>query len=267
MSKAKIAVIGTSHVGCIRDALNNPSISIQMWSNAFFFALNAPMLSKQNHLGWPDSNGVLSCNIPEGRQLLGRLFGNPDLRFVPSDYDIVLLVDFFYCYDFAHQLRDNILGKITVSGIPVSSSLYRQLIASRLGKSWYGPTAPLGEIPINSINPLLSEMKSAAPNTKFLLAARPAQPAANISSLGIKIDREELLFSMNLFESAASSSLNEIGIEFVHRHTNQICSLSGMTPDHFSVGSHKTIKGRLDEHTNSKYGQLILQQAQKLIDL
>lgn len=262
----RFAVVGTSHVGCIQSALKNPHPSIERWRDAFFFAVNAPMLAKQNVLGWPEPQGSMSCNFEEGRNFLRRLFGDPNIRFIPSEYDVVLLVDFFYCYDFAYQLRDNKPGSRTISGTPVSDALYREVIMERVGRSWYGPNGPLGEIPRNSINPLLERMRRSAPNTKFLLAARPAQPSSNIAALRIQVDRQEIFSDMKIFEEAATNRLSKIGIEFVSRRTEQNCSATGLTPDHFSVGPHRTRESTLDEHTNEDYGRLVLEQAQILID-
>lgn len=262
----KFAVVGTSHVACIQTALKNPPPSIGRWRDAFFFALNAPMLAKQNVLGWPEPQGIMSCDFQEGKAFLNRLFGDPGHRFVPNDYDVVLLVDFFYCYDFAYQVCDNKPGSRMISGTPVSEALYREVIAARLGQSWYGPGGPLGAIQTNSINPLLQQMKLAAPETIFLLAARPAQPVSNITSLGIKADHREILSGMRIFEEAASAQLAKIGIKFVPRHVEQMCCNTGMTPDHFSVGPHRSRQSLLDEHTNSYYGRLVLEQAQALIE-
>lgn len=261
----RLAVVGTSHVGCVRAALDTSSPLAGRWRNAFFFAVNAPMLSKQNACGWPEQDGTLSFNIPEAGAFLRRLFGNPDLRFVPAQFDTVLLIDFFYCYDFAYQLCDNKPGPRRISGTPVSEALFKEIIRNRVGRSWYGPASPMGPVPDNTITPLLGLMKRMAPQTRFLLAARPAQPVTNRMVRGVKVDDAQIRSGMRVFEDAARERLAEIGIDFVARSNEQCCPITGLTPDRFSMGPHPSLASALDEHTNAEYGLLLLQQVESML--
>lgn len=262
----RIAVVGTSHVGCVRAALDTSSHLVDRWRDAFFFAVNAPMLSKQNARGWPEPNGTLSFDIPEARAFLRRLFGNPELRFVPAQFDVVVLIDFFYCYDFAYQLCDNKPGPRRISDAPVSEALFKEIVRHRIGRSWYGPESQVGEVPDNTITPLLGLMKQISPQTRFLLAARPAQPVANRKVRGVNVDDAQILSGMRIFEDAARERLAEIGIDFVTRSTEQCCPATGLTPDRFSVGPHPSLAAALDEHTNGEYGMLLLQQVESMMD-
>lgn len=261
----RVAVVGTSHVGCVRAAVDTDSPVADRWRNAFFFAVNAPMLSKQNARGWPESNGALSFDIPEAKAFLGRLFGNPDLRFLPAQFDIVILIDFFYCYDFSYQLIDNKPGPRKISGAPISEALFKEVLSHRIGRSWYGPASAVGAVPDNSITPLLAQMKRMAPQTRFVLAARPAQPVANKSARGLMLDETQMLSGMRIFENAARDRLAEIGIDFVTRADEQCCPETGLTPDRFSVGPHPSLASALDEHTNAEYGLLLLQQVESMM--
>lgn len=261
----RLAVVGTSHVGCVKAALSNSPRLASRWQDIFFMAVNAPMLSKQNALGWPENDGTLSFNIPEARAFLGRMFGNPGLRFSPAEYDVVLLVDFFFCYDFSYQICDNTAGPRRISGVPASAALFEEVLRHRLGRSWYGPSGPIGEIPENSTIPLLNLMKRMAPATRFLLTGRPAHPVANKSVMGLTMDDQLMASGMQIFEKVAQETLSESGIHLVRRSQAQSCPETGLTPDRYSVGPHPRHAKGLDEHTNAEYGALLLQQVESML--
>lgn len=253
----KLAVVGTSHVSALR--LAQESVT-QYFDGIYFFALNAPILSKQNYLGWPGEPGTMSCNIPEGTAFLKRLFGDARHAFDPLDFSHILLVDFFFCMDFSFIFRDRSSNALRISDTLISDTLFEEVVLSKLGISSYGEHSAVGTVPENSIIPLLENMRNRAPDSKFFLSPRPFQPSRNKGHLNIQLSKEEVDKGRNCINNSAIKSLNRIGITYLAPTDQQLCPDTGLTKDEFSVGPSQNNQSMLDEHMNSAFGELVLNQ-------
>lgn len=262
----QLAIVGSSHINALKAAFDDDASLRDLSENPFFFALNAPILSKQNHLGWPGAPGSMSCDIPEGQNFLSRVFGDATLCFEPDKYEVILLADFFFAYDFSVIFRDVDTDRLSVGGTPVSGPLFTEILKGRMGHSNYNANSAVGEVPDNSTLPLLHRIRQAAPDATIALTPRPMMPGANREQRAIRLDAQGVRRGADVFDAAATSLLEPIGITYLARTEAQICPQTGLTSDHFSTGMLDTTPPRLDEHMNGQYGRIVLDQLQELLD-
>jgi hypothetical protein len=249
-----LAVIGTSHVNALRAAVD------AVGGDPFFFALNAPILSKENSLGWQGEIGTMSCQTDLGNKFLNRIFSEADRVFDPVGFEYICLVDFFFCYDYIFILRNSGIDMVSVEGRLISHNLFKEVIAAQLGWSQYSSKSAVGEVPGNSVLPLLASIRSRAPDAKIFLTPRPLQLAGNRSVLNINISLEEIILGRNLFDAAAIDLLSPLGITYISQPEKTFDKVTGLTANCYSVGPHATLSDRLDEHLNVDYGKHVLAQ-------
>lgn len=260
----RTAIVGTSHVNAIRAAVDSDLGRDLAGEDAFFFALNAPILSKENSLGWAGDPGTMCCRTDVGRAFLNRVFLEPGLAFDPAKFDRILLVDFFFCYDFVFLLRDRQTDAVYTEGQLISHALFKEMIAMRLGKSQYQESSAVGKVEENSILPLLSNMRDRAPNAKIFMTPRPIQPAGNKASLAIGLSSQEIQKCLGLFDSAATDILAQMNISWCPQPTQTFDVDTGLTADAYSIGPHATLPERMDEHLNADYGLHVLADVAKM---
>lgn len=263
----RTAIVGTSHVNAFRAAVETTQNSSLPEQPIFFFALNAPILSKENSLGWQGASGTMSCRTDVGRAFLKRVFSQPDLIFDPAEFDRILLVDFFFCCDYAFLLRNREVDSVSVDGRLISHALFKEVMRSRLGKSQYAKSSAVGDVSENSLLPLLSDIRTRAPEAQIYLTPRPFQPTNNKTYLKIGLSAEEINLCYTLFNSAAEEALSPIGITWCSQPIQTIDKASGLTADTYSIGAHATLPGQLDEHLNAIYGEQILSEIQWFEDV
>jgi hypothetical protein len=254
------AIVGTSHVAMLKEAIDDHTGPSFWTDDPFFLGVPAPTLSKQNYVGWNRPEGVISLTIDSAINYLHRFYGDAGRYFDPVDHEAIVLVDFFFCYDFAFLFRDRSTDSIAIDRVPVSDTGYVRVLEGQLSRSQYGPSSAVGEVPNNSALPLLAAIRKRAPNASIFLVPRPFQLSANRAALRLNLSRDEITRSAKLLEIAAKRLLDPLGIEFVTRSPDLIDMETGMTPDVYSKGPLSTNLGRLDEHMNCSYGQVILQE-------
>ena len=253
----RTAIVGSSHVNAFRAAVDMQSAGFPE-QDIFFFALNAPILSKENSLGWPGVPGTMSCQTDSGRAFLNRVFSQPDRIFDPVEFDQILLVDFFFCCDYVFLLRNRETDVISVEGRLISHALFKDVMGSRMGKSRYAESSAVGEVPENSLLSLLSDIRSRAQEAQIFLTPRPFQPAGNKSPLKIGLSPEEMNLCRELFNNVAEEILRPKGITWLPQPAQTIDENTGLTADIYSVGAHATLPEQLDEHLNANYGKQVL---------
>lgn len=253
------AIIGTSHLAMLKEAFSAAESPGFWQEEPFYLSVTAPMLSWQNHQGWPET-GRMSFTSPQIQRHLQRLHGNPDLVFDPAAFDTIILVDFFFCYDFAFILRDRQRERLTVGGVPVSDRAYARILEAQLGVSQYGAHSAMGEVPRNSVMPLLASLRQHAPAARIFVVPRPFQLAANQADLKLSLSAAEIGRMAELLDSTARKMLAPLDVTFLARSPAQTDPATGLTPDAFSKGPHSTKPGILDEHMNAAYGRIVLSQ-------
>lgn len=259
------AIIGTSHLAMLKEAISAAPAAGFSQEEPFYLSITAPMLSWQQHQGWP-APGRMAFSAPQAKSHLQRLHGDPNLAFDPAGFETIVLVDFFFCYDFAFIMRDRNREALMVGGIPVSDHLYGRILEAQLGTSQYGAHSAVGEVPRNSTLPLLASLRQRAPKARIILVPRPFMPAANKDSFELTLSAAEILRMGTLLEDTARRMLAPLGIHFLARLPEQIDALTGLTPDAFSKGPRSTKPDTLDEHMNAAYGDMSLSQIAALIE-
>lgn len=259
----KLAVVGTSHINSIKFAFDSEQSRLPSCDSVFYFGMKAPILSKQNQNGWPGDPGTMSFDLPEGRAFINRIFKDPNRIFIPESFDVILFVDMFFCYDFSHICRDADESALRVDNILVSDIAYREILEARLGKSKYSMNCSVGQVPENSLMPLLETIRQRAPEASIYLTPRPMIPNDEHGRNTVRMNCSGVAQGARLFDDAANSKLSSIGITYLPRDKTQICEKSALTPKCFSVGRLATDSSRLDEHMNGEYGEIVLQSLSK----
>lgn len=258
----RTAIVGTSHAAMLKLAIDGDGFGSD---TPYFLPVPAPMLSQQNHAGWPGTHGTMSFSFPKTRNHLVAIGIDPDTRFDPAEFDVIILVDYFFCYDFSILLRDRQTDALQVDKIPVSTAAYGRILRDRLGTEGYR-NSTAGMIPRNSVMPLLAAISSRSPSATIYLVPRPFQLSQNRGHMKLGFSQREIRRMGELLDREASNMLQPLGIKFVSRSEAYIDEKTGLTPDRYSTGPLASNPNVLNEHMGAEYGKIVIEQIRQDLD-
>lgn len=253
----RIAFIGTSHISALKTGWEALPADLRSGHDAIFIGYSAPSLSQQTHVGWLTEGDGIHPTQPSVRYFLELTSGSSDTPIKPLNYDVVCFVDMFFCYDFSVIYARQMGRAIIVDDVPVSDYTYTKILEPLLGESQYSNHPKVGDVPNNSQEWLLKETIRLNPDLRVFLTPRPFMPAHRLKNKYPNWSDPNMVCRVaSLFDVAVSNRLKDLGIVYIPRTKEQVCPVTGATPDNFSVGWIDE-KKTYNEHMNSEYGRII----------
>lgn len=263
----KLLVIGTSHVGALRAGWDLLPTEIQETFDATFVGFPAPVLAKQVHQGWPEVSGAFKPTVPRFMSALRQCCGDELWEFRPSRFDIIVLVDWFFCYDFAILYGSIKNGSLILDKVPVSWSLFERALESIIGSAEYRDHPLIGSVPRTSMMEILTRIRALNTSARMYLCPRPMMPTQRVRArFGTSHDLPAVMALGHSFDRVCKRVLGSLNIDYIDRPTESICPESGASRDDLSVGWIEPARKLLDEHLTGKYGEMVWKKIPMLAD-
>ena len=193
------------------------------------------------------------------KKYIHSISGLKDVGVTPSQYDVIVFVDMFYCYDysliFAHPVDD----VLTADGVPISDYAYRSILRDRMGWSAYTAHPTVGDVPDNWQAHVIRQFVVLNPKARYVLSPRPFSTSLNsLKRFSPWVKSEQIRYAGRTFDEIAEAELRQLGVEYLPRAEEQICDTTGATPDRFSLGWRDETRTLLNEHMNCDYGAIVV---------
>lgn len=262
----RLGIIGTSHVSMFHDAWGLLPQTLTERVAPTFIGMPAPMLAKQVHLGLGSDGDGLQVTYPPLLQYLKKTAGFPGSVIRFKDYDALVLVDLFFCYDDAILSCEVTELGPQVSGIPASWALCDRVLKGTMGIASYANHKRVGDVPKTDHLRLVERARNANPGARIFLTPRPMMPTQRLRSrFGEACSKDSVLLVADRYDQVAERALREMGIRYLARPDSSICVESGASKDSLSIGWIEPNRSLLNEHLNGDYAFPILERV--LLDM
>jgi hypothetical protein len=248
--------IGTSHLIAFKSAWK--TLKLNDSHEALFIGMSGPQLVFSLELGWIASGNFILPNekvkyysefMSAPPQELAYKSDNIPIDFTP---DVIIFQDMQFWYQVIERLKIDHHKIIFYDGIPISDSCFSEMEIEGLGYRGLSNHHRFGDIPIQSVFPLLFALRNKYPLALMRCYAAPLTPTTNIESKGIVIEQS----SLDLFETLSAQLLDKYNCKFIPQNRATISPFLG-TKNEYSIGSLDG-ETKLNRHCTLDFGILHL---------
>ena len=270
----RILFFGTSHVAVLKIGFDrlvaNNHISD---TSGYFVGMNGPDLCASIYQGWKLDGG--SIVAPDNGKYYSGSGGAPDvvgLQLHPwggiklsskltlnlNDFDELVFVDMFYRYPANGQLK-MLNGNLTFSGIPISLALFNHLKLNGIGGFHLSAHKVYGDIPYQASLEFLKMVVSGTAAVKKVSLIPAPRPMKRNCDYGKLFKSESCVKdTLDFYDRYYADQLRREKIDFVSQVPELLCPDTGLTPDEYSRGKHRTRADLLDHHGNADFGEIAI---------
>jgi len=255
----RILFFGTSHCGMFREAWGLLPEQARAGWTADFFAAPAPMLAKAVSESKLPIEGVWRHHYPELSSYLARLKGGLVDEVSFREYDRVVFVDMFCCYDNCHLHTSNGIYGLALDGVPVSRSAWNAAIRSTICRAEYNDHPRVGNLLPMSLLPFIEMAVRGITPANVFVTPRPVLPSQRLNSrYGKGLCGDMIGKCVEWFDAVATDIFAQIGVTYVPRPECSICPRTGGSLDELSVGWLDEGETKLNEHLTAEYASPII---------
>jgi hypothetical protein len=248
--------IGTSHLIAFKSAWQ--SLSLNTNHEALFVGMSGPQLVYSLKLGWIEKINLILPH-EDIKYYIEFMSAQPfesahkvdeiPINFVP---DVIIFLDMQFWYQVVERIKIDEQNILLFDEVPISDSCFSEMKIEGVGYRGLSNHHRFGNIPQQSVYPLISCFRKKYPSALMQCYAAPLAPEFNIQTRCMVIKKS----SLDLLENIFTHLLSKYDCNFIPQDRETITSLQA-TKNEYSIGSRNG-RSLLDRHCTPDFGRIHL---------